>query len=182
MNLREMILHENSKLNWQTTARFIGSDKSKMHELMQWFFSKEKRIAQLSAQIIALVYDENPDMVRPYLTQMVQYLSENPIDAVKRIIIRTFQFEDVPEESEGIFFDHAIGYLKDADESIAVKAFSMTAIRKICDKYPELSVEAIPFIEILVEEKVSPGIVHRGKQELEKLYKIHKNGSGKTIS
>lgn len=177
-----MILHENSKLNWQKTARFIGSDKNKMHDLMQWFFSNEKRIAQLSAQIMALVYDENPEMVRPYLTQMIQHLSKKPIDAVKRIIIRTFQFENVPEESEGIFFEQALGYLKDADESIAVKAFSMTALRKICEKYPELSVEAIPLIEILVEEKVSPGIVHRGKQELNKLYKIYKNGSGKNIS
>jgi hypothetical protein len=76
---------------------------------------------------------------------------------------------DVPEGLEGEVFEKGIQYLKSPEESIAVKAFSMTSLRRICKKYPELSSELIPYIEILVDQKASAGIVNRGQKELKLL-------------
>jgi hypothetical protein len=70
------------------------------------------------------------------------------------------------------FLRKGIQYLKSPDESIAVKAFGMTSLRRICEKYPELASELIPYIEILVDQKASAGIVNRGEKELKKLREL----------
>jgi hypothetical protein len=49
----------------------------------------------------------------------------------------------------------------------------MTVVRKIAEKYPELALEAIHQIEILVRENYSAGVVNRGSKELQKLRQIH---------
>jgi hypothetical protein len=88
------------------------------------------------------------------------------------VTVRFCQSVEVPENVEGELFEKGITYLKSAEEPIAVKAFAMTALRRICEKYPELAAELIPHIEILVEEKASTGIVNRGEKELKLLRKL----------
>ena len=57
---------------------------------------------------------------------------------------------------------------------IAIKAFGITVARRICEKYPELANELIPYVEVLVDQKPSAGIVNRGEKELKKLAEILK--------
>ena len=172
MNLRDRVLKENSRRNWIASVAFVGADKKLMAELMELFLSKDEREAQISSQVVCMVAEKDPDMIKPYLNKMIKHLSTNPIDAIKRVTMRLFQVMDAPEESEGALFDYGITYLKSAEETIAVKAFAMTALRRICEKYPDLVEELIPHIEILVEEKTSAGIVNRGEKELKKLRKL----------
>jgi predicted transcriptional regulator len=114
-------------------------------------------------------------MVRPYLIEMVNGLSTNPVDAFKRNTLRTFQTSEIPEEVEGELFDHCIEYLKSMDEAIAIKAFGMTVARRICERYPELADEVILPVEILISENYSAGVVNRGKKELKKLLKLRES-------
>lgn len=172
MTVRDHVMKENSRKNWLQSVIFIGTDKKRVTALMQLFFSKDIRQMQVSSQVVSELGDKHPQLIQPYLAKMIANLETNPIDAFKRVTIRFCQFNDVPSELEGAVFNFGIRYLKSADESIAVKAFSMTALRRICEKYPELSAELIPHIELLVEEKASAGIVNRGQKELKKLYAL----------
>lgn len=172
MNLRERVLKENSRKNWESVAAYVGTDKKLLAELMQLFFSTNKREAQLSSQVVSDISDRHPELMQPHLEKMIRHLKTNPIDAFKRVTIRLCQFLEVPESVEGELFEMGIDYLKSTEEPIAVKAFAMTALRRICEKYPELAAELIPYIEILVEEKASAGIVNRGEKELKLLRKL----------
>ena len=89
--------------------------------------------------------------------------------------MRIFQFIELPEEHLSALFDLGLGYLKDMKEAIAIKAFSMTVLRKICATYPELVNEVEYQIQILVDEKISAGITSRGQHELKQLAKIKGN-------
>ena len=95
---------------------------------------------------------------------MVKHLNTNPVDGVKRNTLRTFQFNSIPEEVEGEFFDILLIYLTSLSEAVAIKAFSMTVARKICKKHPELAQELIPIIERLMKASESSGIKHRGNK------------------
>lgn len=169
MTLRDLIMRENSRKNWEKAAETVGSDAKKLAMVMDLFFSANPREIQRSSQVVSMVSDKHPELVQPYLPQMIRRLETNPIDAFKRVTIRLCQFMEIPEELEGEFFERGLAYLKSADEPIAVKAFVMTALRRICEKYPELSAELIPHIELLVAEKASAGIVNRGQKELNQL-------------
>ena len=172
MDIAQHLLIENSKQNWDEVVAYVGEDPERMAELAALFFSDQMRLVQRSSQPFGVVSEKHPALVKPYLIQLVAYLKANPIDAVKRNIMRIFQFCDIPEEIEGELFEWCLTYLKDLNEPIAVKAFSMTVARKICQKYHELVPELMLQIEILVEEKVSKGVVSRGKKELKELRKL----------
>jgi hypothetical protein len=177
MSIRDQLLKENSKKNWQLVAKAVGTDKKLFRELMELYFNDSYRVVQRAAQVISDIADEHPEMLKPYRSKMIDHLEIDSIDAVRRNTMRIFQFCDIPQEKEGELFEKGIWFLKSAETPVAVKAFSMTVLRRICEKYPELSGELIPHIEILVEENASAGLVNRGKKELQKLNALKKTSS-----
>lgn len=172
MNIESHLLLENSRKNWNEVIDFVGTDEERFAQLVDLFFTGEMRLVQRASQPLSSIAEKHPHLVKPYLAQMVAYLKSNPIDAVKRNTMRIFQFIEIPDELDGDLFEIGMRYLADVVEPIAVKAFTMTVLRKICQKYPELASELIFQIEILVKENVSAGITNRGQHELKKLHKI----------
>jgi hypothetical protein len=177
MDYRRGLKERNSKQLWIEIFNDVGSDKHKLSELMELFLGDDKRLAQSSSQPVGMIGEKKIELIQPYLVKMVKHLKTNPIDGVKRNILRTFQFNSIPIEVEGEFFDITLNYLISISEAVAIKAFSMIVIRKICQKYPELTQEVIPIIERLVEESESSGIKHRGNKELIELRIIQKSMS-----
>lgn len=172
MNIEEQLSRETSRSNWNKIIAYVGEDEERFAELIQIFFLGEKKTIIGSSQAVGVIAEKQPRLIKPYLIDLIGYLKSDPVDAVKRNTMRIFQFIEIPEEIEGDLFDIAMSYLKSIDTAIAIKAFSMTSLRKICAKYPELSQEVIFQIEILVKEQVSAGLTSRGQHELVKLNKI----------
>ena len=69
-------------------------------------------------------------------------------------------------------FDCCLSYLTDVEETVAVKAFSMTVLYRICQKYPDLKQELIPVIEDNLAYSDKAGLQNRGKKILKKLYQL----------
>jgi hypothetical protein len=172
MNIIEQLGKETSRKNWDLIIAHIGENSILYKEIMQVLFSGNSKTVLSASQIMGSIGEKHPELLKPYASKLIQYLKTNPSDAVRRNTLRIFQVIDIPEKDEGDLFEMGVGYLKSAEEPIAVKAFAMTVLRRICEKYPELSSELIPLIEILVEENSSSGLVNRGKKELKILRKI----------
>lgn len=175
MTIREQLLKEISRKNWDSIVASIGTNPVLFKEVMQAFFSGNHKIELSASQVVASIADKQPELLKPYLSKLILNLKKNPSDAIRRNTMRIFQTLDIPEKHEGELFEKGISFLKSAEEPIAVKAFAMTVLRRICERYPELCSEVIPHIEILVEENVSAGLVNRGQKELKKLRKIQNN-------
>jgi len=167
-------MKENSRKNWLVAAAFVGKDPKRVSDLMELFFSKDNREIQVCSQVVSEVSDAYPELILPYLPKMILHLKTNPIDAFKRITIRFCQSVTIPEEVEGELFEHGIAFLKSAEAPIAVKAYAITALSRLCEKYPELAAELIPHIELLLEEKPTPAVANRGEKELKKLRRLIK--------
>lgn len=174
MNIKVHLLKENSRKNWEEVRDYIGCDSERFEHLIALFLDKDIRVVQRASQPIGMVAEKYPFLVQAYLAEFVTYLQTNPIDAVKRNVMRIFHLKNcvIPEELEGRLFDIALKYMHDMDEPIAIKSFSMTVARRICEKYPELVSEVIPIIELLVQQRVSSGIINRGNRELKILRKL----------
>lgn len=175
MDIKAKLTEENSRETWQTIADYVGDNEERLAEVMELYFGDDIRLVQRSSQVVSKICNRKVAMVRPYLIEMVNGLSTNPVDAFKRNTLRTFQTSEIPEEVEGELFDHCIEYLKSMDEAIAIKAFGMTVARRICERYPELADEVILPVEILISENYSAGVVNRGKKELKKLLKLRES-------
>lgn len=172
MQLKTQLLKENSKANWQLVVDYVGDNPTRFNELMNLFMGDDKKLIQRASQPVGVLGELYPQLILPYIPELISYLKTDPIDAVQRNVMRALQYVEIPEDFEGPIVDIAMNYLKSLKAAIAVKAFSMTVLRNICVKYPELAPEVILQLEILIREEVSKGVTARAKNELKTLKKL----------
>lgn len=173
MNLHQEILREHSKANAKKITDYIGSDEDRFAELMQIFLKGDYRTTQRSSWIVSECAEQYPFLIKPYFRNLIDKLHEPEIHgAVRRNIVRIWQFIEIPEEFMGEVYDICFRYLTD-NEAIAVVAFSMTVCFRITQHFPELKTELRVTIEdvLLKHQDGSAGINSRGKKVLAELKK-----------
>lgn len=126
---------------------YIGDSKTRMKELMEFFFDEEWRYNQRAAWPLGIIGEQKPHLLIPYLPKMLDNLKTNPKDAVIRNTVRTFQFVDIPEELEGKVYDVCMDYLIDLKQPIAIRAFAMTTLANIAEKHEALQEELLEVIK-----------------------------------
>ncbi|WP_236595532.1 hypothetical protein [Imperialibacter sp. 89] len=159
---------DRSKQNIERLAQEIGADEEKFAEVMDIFFSGPYRITHFSAHLLGKCCDLHPHLILPYLSKMINLLDKNVHDSLKRNILRTMQFIDVPEEHWDKTVQYCFELLLSKKEPIAVKVFGMTVLANLCQKLPELKNE----LRIIIEDQMpygSAGFKSRGSKILKKL-------------
>ncbi len=151
---------------------YVGSSKSKMKQLMTYFFHDEWRYNQRASWAVARIASINPTLVDPYLAQMVNELDSPKHDAVKRNTLRIFEDIDIPKHIEGELLDKCMDYLVDTKQAIAIRCFSITVIDKIVQGFPELAPEIIEILNDQLDYPQSAGFKVRAKRTLQSLHKL----------
>ncbi len=173
MNYKSQLAKENTKQNTLIIVNDINNSQKKFDEIITIFLHSEYKLVQRASNVIGIVGEKQPQLIKPYIQTFINYLNSNPIDAVKRNILRVLQFyKNLPFENAKLF-NICLTYLTSNQEPIAVKAFAITICRRYCQQYPELTNEVIQTLNILLKENTSPGIQSRGKKELKILLKIN---------
>lgn len=173
MNIKTQLLTENSKQNVKFIVEYIGNDPTRFDELIQLFFYNEIRVAQRASWALGMCGERYPELVKPYLTEMVQHLKKPKHNAVRRNIVRIFQFIEIPEELLGETVDICFSLLNDPQEAIANRVFSMTVLYNACLREPLLADELRATIEIHYEDG-SAGFKSRGRKILKQLTQLSK--------
>ena len=166
MDLKQHLRGRNLKWNWDSITKHCIEHPKSIQQIVDYCVDEEAIVCQNAGAVLGKIVDLDKKILLPYFGQMLRNLKSNPHDAVKRASMRVWQFAEIPEKLEGEIFDQAMKYVADKNEAIAIRAFGMTAARKVCQKYPELAQELLPFVEVMVDQKLSAGIVSRGKKEL----------------
>ncbi len=169
MKLRETILKEHSKSQTMKIVNWVGEDKKRFAELVNLFLNDEYRVVQRAAWPISYYAMNNPELVKPYLKKFINLLSKpNLHPAVLRNVLRLLQFIDVPKKYLGVLINSCFKLLMKSDSPIAIKVFSMTVLKNIAMKEPELKRELKMVIADLVNES-GGGIKARGKKILKEI-------------
>jgi len=148
---------------------YVGESKSKMKQLMTFFFHKEWRYNQRSSWAVAHLASIHPHLLSPYLPQMVKGLETPKHDAVIRNTLRIFEDIVIPEDLEGELLDSCMNFLVDLKQAIAIRCFSITVIDKIVQRFPELAPEVIEIINDQLDYPQSAGFKVRARRALKSL-------------
>lgn len=167
MDLKQHLRGRNLKWNWDSISKYCVDHPKSIRQIVDYCVDHETIVCQNAGAVLGKIVDLDKKILSPYFHQMLDNLKSDPHDAVKRASMRVWQYAEIPEDHEGEIFDFAMKYVAAQTEAIAIRAFSITVARKICQRYPELAQELLPFIEVMVDQKLSSGIVSRGKKELE---------------
>ncbi|MFK7934473.1 MAG: hypothetical protein AB8G22_13260 [Saprospiraceae bacterium] len=168
MNIRQQLLLEHSKLNTQAIVDYIDDNKTRFGELMDIFLNGNLREVQRASWVVSVSGKNYPKLVLPYLPDMVNKLKHPQHNAVRRNVVRLFQYMDLPESILGEVVDICFTLLNDPQEAIANRAFSMTVLYNACLREPLLADELKATIEMHMEEG-SAGFKSRGKKILKQL-------------
>lgn len=174
MNFKTQLAKENSKKNTNLIVAYIGKDQQKFDDIINLFFNDDIRLVQRTSNVVGVIGEKQPQLINKHIPSFITALKTSKIDAVKRNIVRVFQFYKHLPFNNGDLFDICLKFITSTDEAIAVRVFSMTICRRYCEKHPELTDEVIQTLSLLIEENKSPGIQSRGKKELKKLLEIKK--------
>ena len=172
MDLKQHLRGRNLKWNWDSISKHCIQHPKDIEQILAYCVNEEVILQQNAGAVLGKIIDLDKKVLLKHQRRMIDNLKLNPHDAVKRATMRVYQWLEIDEEIEGELFDLIIKYLANPEEAIAVKAFGMSAGRRICEKYPELANELLPYVEVLVEQKLSSGVVNRGEKELRLLRKL----------
>ncbi|MCV9386101.1 hypothetical protein [Reichenbachiella ulvae] len=130
-----------SKTNALAIKNLVFEQPELMNDLVDIFTGSDYRLCQNAAMAISKIGDEKPELFSPFIPQLIQSLESNPIDAVKRNVVRLLQFHSIPEELQGQLIQHCFDYLLDRQTPVAIRVFAMTIIGNLCMIYPDLKAE-----------------------------------------
>ncbi|UII32962.1 hypothetical protein LVD17_03860 [Fulvivirga ulvae] len=168
VDIREELLKEHSKSNANKIARYISDDARRFGLLMVLFLSNEYRVTQRAAQVVSICTDNYPDLISPYLKQLILNLRNDIHDAVKRNSLRILQNIELPDSLHGEMADIGFSILASGEEPVAIKVFAMTVLANLCKREPDLKNE----LQIIIEDQMpygSAGFISRGSKILKRL-------------
>ncbi len=172
MDLKEALLKEHSKKQTQAIADFIGNSQPRFDALMKIFFSKDKLLVQRSAWVMSYCIEAYPKLIQKHYKKLLKKL-EQPLlhDGVKRNTLKAIQDSTIPESLKGHVVAICFGFLYALNETIAVKAYSINILVRICTEYPELKTELYPLLQELQHHE-SPAILSSTRNGLAALRKL----------
>jgi 8-oxo-dGTP diphosphatase len=143
-------------------------------KLLEYSYTTDKRLAFRASWILTKVCDQYPDMIYPFLPEMIETLSKIDNESVERSFLRIISLSDHEKFSgkhHGLLADYCFAALNSAESAIAIKAYSMEILYRLSLIYPELGNELAASVRILMEDG-SAGIVARGNMILKKISEI----------
>jgi 8-oxo-dGTP diphosphatase len=143
-------------------------------KLFEYSLSSDKKLAFRASWTLTKVCDKIPEIIDPYLSQIVETLNKIDNEGTLRCFLRILSLSDpgkINSRQQGLLTDFCFSVLNSGFSAIAVKAYSMEVLFKLSSIYPELANELSTSIRIIMEDG-SAGITSRGRMILRKLTEI----------
>jgi hypothetical protein len=150
MDLRQAILKEHSKANCNRIVKWVGDSQKRFDELFTLFIGDEYRVVQRAAWPLSYCSINHPELIQEHFSKLLKNLEKPNLPvAVKRNTVRLLQHITIPKRFHGTVMDLCFGYIASVDETVAVKAFSLTILQNLSRQYPEIKNE----LKLLIEER-----------------------------
>ena len=153
LHLSVEILKEHSKSNTTRVSKIVDSDPERFDELMTLFFDEDNMdLARKAAWVLRESVLKHPGLIIPYLSSVISYVRKTHLHpAIRRNVFSILVHVEILEELEGTVADLCFESIARYGETIAVKAYAMRVLEKMCVRYPDLRIE----LGILVRELYS---------------------------
>lgn len=172
MNLHEAIQGTYDGKHPVEVVNYVGNNKDRFAQLVQVFLGDNVRATHYGSHVINALLEKHPELISPHLPHFIKLLSQPVNDTIKRSIVRTFSFIELPEDTFGEVYENCTILLNNPKEAVAIRVFSMTVMFNICKHYPELGHELKEMVILAMDNSDKPAIQSRGKRTLKGLDKL----------
>ena len=149
MILEIALLERHSKEQTQKISDWVTAGDERMAQLMYFFANDSGKLSQRAAWVMSTVAEVAPNLVQPYLPQLLDKLKESNIhDAIKRHVLRAAQYLEIETALHEPVLHHCFEYLSNPKEALAIRAFALITVARLASHYPELKHE----LKIIIED------------------------------
>lgn len=170
-DLRSMVSNISGMKEAEWLAASAVDNPEILKKIIEYSFSDDEKLAFHASWALTKVCDNYPEIIYPYLPEMIETLDKLDNESVRRSLLRSISLSDmkmISNKHHGLLADYCFRMLRSGFSAIAVKAFSMEIIYKLSIIYPELANELSSTINMLQGEG-SAGIIARGRIILKRL-------------
>ena len=164
MDLEKELLREHSKRQISRMVEWVGSDPCRFRAFLDLMLGDGEILARRAAWVVGDAAEACPALARPHLPKLLDRLTRPALpEAVMRHIFRVLQFVTIPPRLEGKVLSLAMAALG-GTAPIAVKAYAITLLKGVSDRYPEI----LPELRALIDEilpSAGPAIRSRVRRE-----------------
>jgi 8-oxo-dGTP diphosphatase len=169
--LQAMINRMISMKEAEWVALSAAENPAIFRKLLEYSYSDDTKLAFHSSWTLSKACDKYPEMIEPFLGQIVESIGKIENESTIRSFLRILSLSDLPKLSgrqQGMLADYSFQALNSPASAIAIKAYSMEILYRLSVIYPDLIPELAASINRVFEYK-SAGITSRGKHILKKL-------------
>jgi hypothetical protein len=168
MNIREKLAEGHSKTITAEIVDYVGQNEVRFKELLSCVLCDNMRLSHRASWALGDVSLRYPTLYNQHHRVLLDALkTKQNHNAIRRNIVRIYQFAEIPEEYEAELYDICLNFVADAEEMTAVKAFGMRVCERVIERYPEMKNEMLEIIKSN-QAQWSSGLKNRGKKFLEK--------------
>ncbi len=169
-SLEVLLMMESSRRNTDLVADLILKKPELFDQLFRILLKDEGPVSWKAAWVADVVSEKRPDLLKPYIEEIVSHLEKFSHDGTKRESLRMLARSPLPEEQLGLLIKLCFDWLTSSNESVAVKMFSMEILYRISLQEPEMKKELADSIAWRMQEE-TPGFRSHGKRLLKQLYR-----------
>lgn len=171
VDLQDIINRMMSRQEAEWVANIAIDNQQVFKKLLDFSIEGDKKLAFRSSWTLSKVCDKFPELIDPYLPDIILRINDFDNESVQRSFLRIISLKNlntIDKKFHGILAEYCFSQLNSGFSAIAIKAYSMEILYNLTCIYPELANELVPAIQILIEDG-SAGMVARGKMIMKKL-------------
>lgn len=171
--IREMIDRIMGMKEAEWAAASVVENPALLRKFIEFSFSSDRKLAFHASWILTKACDKSPEIIYPYIPQIIESLSSIDNESALRSFLRIISLCEpsrLNPKHHGLLADECFRQLNSGFSAIAVKAYSMEILYRLTLIYPELATELALSVRGLMDID-SAGIVSKAKTILRKLNK-----------
>ena len=172
--LKEMINNMMSMQEADWVATSAAENSAIFLKLLDYSYTSDGKLAFRASWTLTKVCDKYPEMLQPYLAEIIEALPKFNNESVQRSFLRILSLSGLDKLSgrhHGLLAEYSFTALNSGFSAIAIKGYTMEILYKLSLIYPELANELASSIRILMEDG-SAGIIAKGKAILKRITEI----------
>lgn len=147
-------------------AKGIAKEPGNMPKLWEFAISDHDK-AWRATWLMDKVYDEAPELIRPYLSQMIELMPHLKCESKQRQLLKLISCEPLPKNVSGEFINCCFDYLISSSTAIAVKVHAMQILFNFAQIEPDIKRTGFVIEEQMIEG--TRGFNARGRKLLKNL-------------
>jgi len=148
-------------------AKEIASEPKQMQKLWDFAIGTHEKSWRAS-WLMDKVYDEAPQLVRPYIPLMIELIPDLECQSKQRQFLKLISIEPLPKPISGHFINRCFDLLISNSTPVAVRVYAMQILFNFSQQEPDIKNELALVIEEHMNEGTA-GFKSRGKRILRKL-------------